>query len=315
MKNKAVNKRIRSMIGAAVLGLALTAGTAGAEEAQTEKSTATEVGQAAGAEESETESETEAEPVVVIETVDFPKVDGRSLLVENAADQKLAQLFVKKSVDEEWHDKPVDVNAELEAGIYDLKAVFEDGTVLVYPNLSLSDMDTLTLLADAETSYIIYHDITDDTEVNTKEYAYTAFAEPQVLYMKDRLNVREQPNAQSDIIDVIALGDETKVYGEAAGWYLVKCEEKYGYISGKYVTESKEEAQQMVEAEEAARARIAAEAAAAAQAQAQAAAQAAPSGGSGKKEVSREKVPSCNDANHGTIYITYSDGSVATQEY
>lgn len=74
-----------------------------------------------------------------------------------------------------------------------------------------------------------------------------------------------------------------------------------------YLTDSKEEADQAVKSEEAAKA--------AAEAAAQAAQpQAAPSGG-GVYEVSRQAFDDCDGSGHGYYEITYSDGSVRTEEY
>lgn len=79
-----------------------------------------------------------------------------------------------------------------------------------------------------------------------------------------------------------------------------------------YLTDKKEEAEQAVKAEEAAK--EAAQAAAEAAAQQAAQQQAQPSGG-GVYEVSRQAFDDCDGSGHGYYEITYSDGSVKTEEY
>lgn len=93
-----------------------------------------------------------------------------------------------------------------------------------------------------------------------------------------------------------------------------------GYIAEKYVTDSKEEAQNAVEAQKSAlKAQEQAAAAAAAAAQQAAASQqtgaSADSGNTDRVEVSREKFDDCDGSGHGYYEITYSDGTTEIVEY
>lgn len=280
------------------------------------------VGAAEAATDVSTEQETEAKedlPAVLEEL----KVGD--LVLSNATQEKAAQLFVKEAAEDAWGDDLLAKDAPAfslkEKQAYDLKLCDEKGAALLFYNLVPDEMKEICLAAADGKTYVIYKDAKSGETVNRKDYALDAYESPKVLYSTVGLNVRELPNTDAKILGGLTVGQEAVAYGEANDWYLIRKENGYGYVSGKFMTESKEEADRLAaEAAERARAEAAAQAAAYANQQ-----QSYTSSGSGKKpskkpqseryEVSREEVPSCDDPNHGTIYITYSDGSVAVSEY
>lgn len=98
-----------------------------------------------------------------------------------------------------------------------------------------------------------------------------------------------------------------------------KAEVQTGYIAEKFVTDSKEEAQSAVDAQNNAL-KAQEQAAAAAAAAQQAAASGQPgngtdSGNTERVEVSREKYDDCDGSGHGYYEITYSDGTTEIVEY
>lgn len=142
------------------------------------------------------------------------------------------------------------------------------------------------------------------SETETEEMA----AEPKTMYVVSDVYVRQEADAASEAVSVAHLGDEVEAVPEGDKWYKVKIGDQEGYVAKDYLTDKKEEADQAVKAEEAAKA--AAQAAEAAQ-QSQ---QSQPSGG-GVYEVSRQAFDDCDGSGHGYYEITYSDGSVKTEEY
>ncbi|MEY8426897.1 SH3 domain-containing protein [Lachnospiraceae bacterium 46-15] len=146
-----------------------------------------------------------------------------------------------------------------------------------------------------------------ETAAATEKATEAAAAEPKTMYVVSDVYIRQAADASSEAVAVAHLGDEVTAVPEDDKWYKVKLGDKEGYVVKDYLTDSKEEADQAVKSEEAAKA--------AAEAAAQAAQpQAAPSGG-GVYEVSRQAFDDCDGSGHGYYEITYSDGSVRTEEY
>lgn len=285
----------------------------------------------------EVQTETEAEPKeekaapVVLEELSVGE-----LKLSNATEAKAAQLFIKEASAEEWGANLLEEKAEAfspeKDKTYDLKLCDEKDNALVFYNLALSQMDGVQLAAKEGKTYVNFKKAEGGEEVSMENYALEAYESAKTLYTKVNLNVRELPEKEGKLIETLPLGTEATAYGEANGWYLIREKDGYGYISGEYVTESKEEAEELVakakaEAEAAARAQAEAEAEWARQQEQQAYYNSQSSGGSSggsshkqekpakRVEVSRENVPSCDDGDHGTTYITYSDGSVEVIEY
>lgn len=146
-----------------------------------------------------------------------------------------------------------------------------------------------------------------ETAAQTEKATEEAAAEPKIMYVVSDVYIRQTADASSEAVAVAHLGDEVTAVPEDGKWRKVKLGDKEGPVVKDYLTDSKEEADQAVKSEEAAKA--------AAEAAAQAAQpQAAPSGG-GVYEVSRQAFDDCDGSGHGYYEITYSDGSVRTEEY
>lgn len=158
--------------------------------------------------------------------------------------------------------------------------------------------------SETETETVSETETESISETETEEMA----AEPKTMYVVSDVYVRQEADAASEAVSVAHLGDEVEAVPEGDKWYKVKLGDQEGYVAKDYLTDKKEEADQAVKAEEAAKA--AAQAAEAAQ-QSQ---QSQPSGG-GVYEVSRQAFDDCDGSGHGYYEITYSDGSVKTEEY
>ena len=115
------------------------------------------------------------------------------------------------------------------------------------------------------------------------------------------------------------MGTECKVVAMVPGWMQVEAGEDKGFVFHSFITEDKASVDAALKAKAeaeaaaaaaAAQAQAEAEAAAAAQAQAQQQQQAP-----AVYEVSRVAYDDCDGSGHGYFEITYSDGSVAYEEY
>ena len=149
-----------------------------------------------------------------------------------------------------------------------------------------------------------------EIETTTPTEPQTEKVLEQTMYMIDDVYMRGNADAKAAALAVAKRGTEITVLGEEDQWYRVRYDDKEGYVMKEYVTDSKEEAEQVVAAQEQAKkAQEAAEAAAAAQAAQE---QAAPQG---RYEVSRQNFDDCDGSGHGYSIIQYSDGSSETVEY
>lgn len=157
--------------------------------------------------------------------------------------------------------------------------------------------------SETETETVSETETESISETETEETAAEeTAAEPKTMYVVSDVYVRQEADAASEAVSVAHLGDEVEAVPEGDKWYKVKIGDQEGYVAKDYLTDKKEEADQAVKAEEAAKA-------AAQQSQ-----QSQPSGG-GVYEVSRQAFDDCDGSGHGYYEITYSDGSVKTEEY
>lgn len=186
------------------------------------------------------------------------------------------------------------------------KELPEDG--ILYFDLEKEEAGALRLTEKDEVVRIAYD---EEDAGKEKETEVKLLDEPCTYYATTALYMRAVPETDARIVQILEIEQEITVYAEIDEWYLAGTDRGFGFVASKYLTDNEEEAAKSAKAEEAARAAEAAAAAAAAQN----AAQQAPSAPSGKYEVSRENVPSCEDGSHGTTYITYSDGSVEAVDY
>ena len=70
------------------------------------------------------------------------------------------------------------------------------------------------------------------------------------VWTTEELNLRVEPNTDCEIITVFALGTELKKASEEEGWAYIKCGEHEGYVSTKYLADSKPEEKPVEEPKE-----------------------------------------------------------------
>lgn len=164
---------------------------------------------------------------------------------------------------------------------------------------------------EAETEATEATEATETTAPETESSApeTDAAAEPKFMYVTADVYVRQAADADSEALTVAKIGDEVIVYEEDEKWAKITLGDIGGYVVKEYLTESKAEADAAAKAE--ADAKAAAEAAAAAAAQGNSDGQQQ----GGRYEVSRQKFDDCDGSGHGYYEITYSDGTVETEEY
>ena len=205
----------------------------------------------------------------------------------------------------------------------------ENGEVHIFGQADVKTWTNPVIFDEYGFLYIKY----EDADGSTKEVAETAqekeFEGAVTMYASSNVHIREKADQESESLTVLQLGDEVTGIGAVPGWIKVKSGDITGYVYHSYVTENKASVDALVqakkEAEEAAAAQAAAQAAAdaaAAQAAADAAAAQAAADAAAQQqqqqevyEVSRQKFDDCDGSGHGYYEITYSDGSVAYEEY
>lgn len=185
--------------------------------------------------------------------------------------------------------------------------------------------------------YIFYKDAAKADQEVAEKCEEKTLEEKTTIYTVTNVNVREASDTAAAVIKVSTLGEEFTAVTALPGWVKVELPDgKEGFISHKYVTADAEVIAQLKKAAEEAAAKAKAEAEAAAQAQAQAEAEweAQQSWNDVQEEeavqpevqpqepvvqevyeVTREKFDDCDGSGHGYYEITYSDGSVAYEEY
>ena len=172
-------------------------------------------------------------------------------------------------------------------------------------------------------------EVSSETEQETEQETELMLEKPGIMYLTDTVRVHEGPDKESKTIAFCDRGGSVSVLGIFGNYYHVRLDDpaqnlemtettgvpateaqetestaEEGYIYSEFLTESPEEAQAAVEANNAEIARKQAAAAAAA---------AAAASGSGNV-VSRQKIEDC-DGGGGTIITTYSDGSTYISRY
>lgn len=209
----------------------------------------------------------------------------------------------------------------------------ENGEEHTFENVEADSWTEPLLYDEYGFLYITYK----DAEGKTKEVEETAeekkFEGELTMYASSNVHVREKADQESESLKVLQLGDEATAIGAVPGWIKVKSGDVTGYVYHSYITENKEKVDVLVqekrEAEAAAQAaaEAAAQAAAAQAAAAQAAAEEAAAQAWAQQqqqqqqqtqevyEVSRQQFDDCDGSGHGYYEITYSDGSVAYEEY
>lgn len=141
--------------------------------------------------------------------------------------------------------------------------------------------------------------------------------EPVTVYAVNNVNVRKGPNTDEEALMVTTVADEGTVTAVAPGWLKIKIRDVEGYASHRYFTENKEEAQAELEKRRAEEAAWAAAQSKASSGSSSGGKKSSSGGKSSQKvhEVGRQKYDDCDGSGHGYYEITYSDGSVAYEEY
>ncbi len=192
----------------------------------------------------------------------------------------------------------------------------DDGKQYEFLDVPYEVMQDPELVMDGAFAFIKYTSLSSGKERSVGQTGELTYSKPAELFAVDDVYIRSEPDDEAEILGVISRGDAIEVLGETATHYLVRTNDVTGYTVRKCISEDEQAAIAAVQAEEAAREqiRLAEEAAAAAAAQA-AAQQSGGGSGGGVTEVKRQKFDDCDGSGHGYYEITYSDGSVAYEDY
>lgn len=267
-------------------------------------------------------------------------LDAGELTLKNETEVKFTGEY-KKSEKPDAENKKTDQSGETDAenkktdqneteDRWDLILTEEGGSVHTFENVKPSDWTEPVLSEEYGFLYINYKNAAGQEEEAAETAEEKTFEKELTVYTTTRVNVREEASKESKSLEVSKLGTEWKAAAGAPGWIKVEREDVKGYIFHTYVTEDKAYVDKLLEeqaAAEAAAAQAAAEAAAAQAAAEAAAAQAAAEAAAAQAaaeaaqaaeaphEVSRQAYDDCDGSGHGYYEITYSDGSVAYEEY
>ncbi|MDO5422243.1 MAG: SH3 domain-containing protein [Eubacteriales bacterium] len=272
-------------------------------------------GSAVFAEEKAAETETASEVEAETETEDSEAE------TETAETEKAADVEVSEEGEALWTAENLTGIEFSKAEMQDAALVLtdEEGTEHQILDVDPEDVDAPVLKMFGSFVALEYlSKESGETARLVEEGEEVVFDEAKTMYVVDDVYVRAEASAEAEAVSVAGRGSEIQVLGELPKWYRMELGDGEGFISKSYVTEMEDVAAQAVEAEAQARAQIAAQAAA--EAQAAAAAQAAAGQNQapaqqGRYEVSRQKYDDCDGSGHGYYEITYSDGTVETEEY
>lgn len=336
--------------------------------------------------------------------VSVPTGDSQTQIKDTTGKENTV-WYMRKSGDEEWKEirteesvqasdtetqaqteGEADTEAEIdeksteEENLYDLKMTDKEDKTYIWYGLALEDIQDVELGVTEEDQVFEKYVTADKKEaVDTTEYAVTTWEEQKEMYCTSDLNLRQFPDQEAEVMEVLSFGSEVEACGGLDGWYLVYTDGKFGYVSSDYVTEdsakveelrvsmqteeqqweteayveqnassasdSKKEqketsapetsapetsapetsapetsapetsAPETSEPETSAPETSAPETSAPETSAPETTAPETTAPETQRVEVSRENVADCNDPDHGTTYITYSDGSVDVEEY
>ena len=82
-------------------------------------------------------------------------------------------------------------------------------------------------------------DNADETEVVEEEKPQIDWSTAKSVWTTTDLNLREEPNTDCKVITTLAKGTELKKGSEEDGWAYIKSGDYIGYVSMKYVADSK----------------------------------------------------------------------------
>lgn len=127
-----------------------------------------------------------------------------------------------------------------QASVYKVKLVYEDGTWLIdavvrkgdydyeaprTPDLTQEEIDLLRTPIPAPTPTVAPGQLTGDRPATISS-----------AIRNDKINLREGPSTEYDVLEVLENGAKVTVKEESDGWYLVVSQSgKTGYVSGYYI--------------------------------------------------------------------------------
>lgn len=323
MKRKVV-KTILSVSVAASMAVASPAAIWAAQETET---AASEEAVEEGQEETKDILLTLEEGELTITNQTERSFSGAELQESQDAAQESEDAAQETPASEEAQDSSDEEEMTEESVFINLVLTEENGDIHTFEDVEADTWTEPLVYDEYGFLYISYK----DQDGNTKEVEESAdekeFEGALTMYASSNVHIREKADQDSESLKILQLGDEATAVGAVPGWIKVESGDVSGYVFHSYITENKEKVDALVqekEAAEAAAAQAAAEAAAAQAAAQQAAAQQAAAQAWAQQqqqqtqevyEVSRQKFDDCDGSGHGYYEITYSDGSVAYEEY
>lgn len=304
------NKMLKKMLAFGLAAIMSTTGVAAVSAAEADTAAVT------------TEAEAEAVSFkLALAEGELEVANETELEIENAALETVKKEAEVKEGEEAAED------AEPEEMV-NLVLTEKNGTAHTFEDVKAETWKEPVLTEEYGILYINYKDEADKEAEAAEKVEEKKLEKPVTVWASSDVNIRKEAKQDSESLKVLPMGTECEVTAAAPGWLFVKAGELTGYVHHKYLTEDKAAVDKALEEkriaeEEAARAAAEAAAQQAAWEQQQAQQNQQPQQPqqpeeekpTERYEVSREKVPSCDDGSHGMIYITYSDGSVEVVEY
>lgn len=271
-------------------------------------------------------AETESTEAVSAETAETEVIEDVKITLESG--EVLLKNETKTNYTAEY--KKAEEKAENEAAAtetWNLILTDKEGTSHTFENAAADQWTEPSLTEEYGFLYIKYKDAGGKEQEVLEKAEEKAFEKELAMYATTEVNVRKEASKDSQSLKVASLGSEWKAVASVPGWIKVESDGISGYVFHSYITEDKAKVDALVQ-----------ERKAAAEAAAQAAAQAAqeqtyyeepsaqepapqepvaqePEQPSAPVEVSRQAFDDCDGSGHGYYEITYSDGSVAYEEY
>ena len=245
---------------------------------------------------SEVVTAAETQAVEVLETITLTIEDKDPVEIKNTAELPIRSASVEVQEDET---------------LINVVMIADDGQQYEFLDVPYETMSEPELVMDGAFAFINYTSLSSGKERRVGQTGELTYKEPAELFAVDDVYIRSEPDDEAEILGVIKRGDAIEVLGETATHYVVKTDDATGYTVRRCISEDEQAAIAAVQAEEAAREQIRQAQAAAAAAQAAVSQQS----GGGVTEVKRQKFDDCDGSGHGYYEITYSDGSVAYEEY
>lgn len=232
-----------------------------------------------------------------------------------------AELVKREAKAEEAKTEETKETKEEPEEVTDLVVTEENGDTHTYETVSLDKATDAVIYDQYGFLYIKYKDENGKEQEAIETAEEKKLDAPLTMYASSNVHIRKEADAESDSVKVIQMGTECKVVAMVPGWMQVEAGEDKGFVFHSFITEDKASVDAALKAKAeaeaaaaaaAAQAQAEAEAAAAAQAQAQ---QQQQQQAPAVYEVSRVAYDDCDGSGHGYFEITYSDGSVAYEEY